>query len=249
MVFDDASAPLASAWIPRLGRGRVIITTLGGHWHGVQGCIDLSPMSGEEALCLLQLRLDLSESEVQQYAAPLPRLAQVLECWPLAIEVACGYLVSCVIGVDRLHVYTDTLIHRAADDERSVAAGYPRTLAAAVALSTERLISGARSRGLLQPTLATVAALCWLAPRRAPVHLALASAFVGPKNLPPAPGWVVFDEAQIPVREVIRELTDVSLMRYDEPLPARKEAFPGSADTVSMNAVLQDILARHLGLS
>ncbi|KMS76588.1 hypothetical protein ACM01_05310 [Streptomyces viridochromogenes] len=249
MVFDDASAPLASAWIPRRGQGRVIVTTLGGHWHGVQGRIDLSPMSGEEALCLLRLRLGLSESEVEQYAASLSRLAQVLECWPLAIEVACGYLVSCGIGVDRLPVYTDTLIHRAADDERSVPAGYPRTLAAAVALSTERLISGARSRGLLQPTLATVAALCWLAPRRAPVHLALASAFVGPKVLPPAPGWVVFDEAQVPVREVIRELTDVSLVRYDEPLPTRKEAFPGSDDTVSMNAVLQDILARHLGLS
>ncbi|MFG3016173.1 NB-ARC domain-containing protein [Streptomyces cinerochromogenes] len=164
MVFDDASAPLASAWIPRRGRGRVIVTTLGGHWHGVQGRIDLSPMSGEEALCLLRLRMDLSESEVEHYAASLSRLAQVLEYWPLAIEVACGYLVSCGIGVDRLPVYTDTLIHRAADDERSVPAGYPRTLAAAVALSTERLINGARSRGLLQPTLATVAALCWLAP-------------------------------------------------------------------------------------
>ncbi|MFG3590486.1 hypothetical protein [Streptomyces sp. NPDC047990] len=249
MVFDDASAPVARAWIPRSGRGRIIVTALGGHWHGVQGRIDLSPMSSEEALHLLQLRLDLSEGQVEQYASSLSGLAQVLECWPLAIEVACGYLVTCGIGVDRLPAYTNTLIHRAADDERLVPAGYPRTLAAAVALSTERLISSARSRGLLQPTLATVAALCWLAPRRAPVHLALASAFVGPTDLPPAPGWVVFDEAQVPVREVIRELTDVSLVRYDEPLPTRKEVFPGSEDTVSMNAVLQDILARHLGLS
>lgn len=249
MVFDDASSSATEAWIPRRGQGRVIITALGGHWRGVQGHIDLAPMSSEEALHLLRLRLGLSEGEAAQHASPLSDLARTLEYWPLAIEVACGYLVTCRIGVERLSSYTDTLIARAADDERSVPDGYPRTLAAAVALSVERLSGSARARGLLQTTLATVAALCWLGPRRAPVHLALASAFVGPQDLPPAPGWVVFDEAQVPVREVIRELLDVSLVRYDEPLLARGEIFPGSEDTVSMNAVLQDILIRQLGLS
>ncbi|MGI5372598.1 hypothetical protein [Streptomyces iakyrus] len=249
MVFDDASVSVASAWIPRRGRGRVIVTALGGHWRGVQGRIDLTPMSGDEALLLLRLRLGLSESEAALHASSLSDLVQTLEYWPLAIEVACGYLVTCRIAVERLSSYTETLIARAADDERSVPDGYPRTLAAAVALSMERLIGSARARGLLQTTLATVAALCWLAPRRAPVHLALASAFVGPQDLPPGPGWVVFDEAQVPVREVIRELLDVSLVRYDEPLPAREEAFPGSEDTVSMNAVLQDILVGQLRLT
>jgi hypothetical protein len=55
MVFDDASVSVASAWIPRRGRGRVIVTALGGHWRGVQGRIDLTPMSGDEALLLLRL--------------------------------------------------------------------------------------------------------------------------------------------------------------------------------------------------
>ncbi|MEU2624624.1 hypothetical protein ABZ642_42045 [Streptomyces sp. NPDC007157] len=249
MVFDDASVSVADAWIPRRGQGRVIVTALGGHWRGAQGRIELAPMSSEEALRLLRLRLGLSGSEADQHASSLSDLVRTLEYWPLAIEVACGYLVTCRIGVERLSSYTDTLIARAADDERSVPDGYPRTLAAAVALSMERLIGSARARGLLQTTLATVAALCWLGPRRAPVHLALASAFVGPQDLPPAPGWVVFDEAQVPVREVIRELLDVSLVRYDEPLPARGEVFPGSEDTVSMNAVLQGILIRQLRLT
>ncbi|MFI1035226.1 hypothetical protein [Streptomyces sp. NPDC020951] len=249
MVFDDASVSAARGWVPRRGRGRVIVTTLGGNWRGVQGRIELSPLGRDEALQLLRLRLELTEGQAAGHVSSLSRLARTLEYWPLAIEVACGYLVSCGIGVDRLAAYTDSLISRAADDEESVPSGYPRTLVAAVALSVERLSRGARARGLLQPTLAMLAALCWLGPRRAPVHLALASAFVGPEDLPPAPGWVVFDEAQIPVREVIRELLNVSLVRYDEPLPARAEAFPGSEDTVSTNAVLQTILARHLGLS
>ncbi|MFJ2607989.1 hypothetical protein ACIO13_23895 [Streptomyces sp. NPDC087425] len=249
MVFDDASVSVASAWIPRRGQGQVIVTALGGHWRGVQGRIDLAPMSSAEALHLLRLRLGLSESEAARNTSSLSELVRTLEYWPLAIEVACGYLVTCHIGVEQLSSYTDTLISRAADDERSVPDGYPRTLAAAVALSMERLIASAHGRGLLQTTLATVAALCWLGPRRAPVHLALASAFVGPQDLPPAPGWVVFDEAQVPVREVIRELLDVSLVRYDEPLPARGEAFPGSEDTLSMNTVLQDILIRQLQLT
>ncbi|MER5724691.1 NB-ARC domain-containing protein [Streptomyces sp. NPDC002418] len=249
MVLDDASASVAGAWIPRRGHGRVIVTALGGHWPRTDGLIGLEPMSREEALELLQLRLSVGAQQATEQASVLSQLADVLEHWPLAIEVACGYLVSCGVGVERIAAYTETLVHRAADDAQSVPAGYPRTLAAAVALTMERLISGAQGRGLLQPTLNTVAALCWLAPRRAPVHLAAACAFYEPENMPPSPRWLVFDETQIPIREVMRELLNVSLVRWDEPLPARGESVPGSEDTVSMNAVLQQIIARYLGMT
>ncbi|WP_432747206.1 ATP-binding protein [Streptomyces sp. JH002] len=249
MVFDDAGLRTAGAWLPRHGRGHVIVTTLGGNWRNAQGHIELGPMSGDEAMQLLRLRLALSEQEAADHQASLSQLAHTLEYWPLAIEVACGYLVSCEIHVSRLTAYSDTLLSRAADDEDSVPTGYPRTLAAAVALSVDRLIHGARAKNLLHETLTTLATLCWLGPRRAPVHLALAGAFATSEDVPAAPGWVIFDEAYVPVREVIRELLNVSLVRYDEPLPARAEFFPGSEDTVSMNAVLQLILAQHLQLS
>lgn len=249
MVFDDASVRTARAWLPRRGRGSVIVTSLGGNWRSVQGRIELGPMSSSEAMQLLNLRLGLDEQESALHKASLLQLAQTLEYWPLAIEVACGHLTTCEIHVDRLPAYTDTLLARAADDEESIPDGYPRTLTAAVALSVERLTRGAEARKLRQPTMATLAALCWLGPRRVPVHLALASAFVEPKDLPPAPGWVLFDETHIPVRQVIRELRNVSLVRYDEPLPAREEAFPGSEDTISMNGVLQLIVGQLLQLS
>ncbi|WP_107471483.1 NB-ARC domain-containing protein [Streptomyces sp. PTY087I2] len=249
MVLDDASASVAGAWVPRRGHGRVIVTALGGHWPRVDGRIDLEPMSREEALELLQLRLSVGVQEATEHASALSRLADVLENWPLAIEVACGYLVSCGVGVERIAAYTETLVHRAADDEQSVPAGYPRTLAAAVELTMERLMSSAQGRGLQQPTLDTVAALCWLAPRRAPVHLAAACAFYEPENMPPSPGWLVLDEARVPIREVMRELLNVSLVRWDEPLPSRREPFPGSDDTVSMNAVLQQIIPRYLRMT
>ncbi|GGT87747.1 NB-ARC domain-containing protein [Streptomyces violascens] len=246
MVLDDASQSVVGAWIPRQGRGRVIVTALGGHWPRVGGRIDLDPMSREEALELLQLRLSVGAQEAAEHASALSRLADVLEYWPLAIEVACGYLVSCGVGLDRIAAYSETLVHRAADDEQSVPAGYPRTLAAAVALTVDRLAISAQGRGLLQPTLVTVAALCWLAPRRVPVHLAAACAFYDPENMPPSPRWLVFDEVHVPVREVMRELLNVSLVRWDEPLPGRGESFPGSDDTVSMNSVLQQIIGRYL---
>ncbi|CUW25474.1 ATP-binding protein [Streptomyces reticuli] len=249
MVFDDATARTTRAWIPRRGRGAVVVTSLGGNWREARGIVELAAMRPAQAAELVRLRLGLSESEAALHDQAVQHLTQALECWPLAIEVACGYLVSCGIGVSRLAVYADTLLQRAADDEEAVPPGYPRTLAAAVALSVERLVDSARSRDLVEPTLAALAALCRLAPRRVPVHLALACALIGTEHLPPSPGWLVFDEAEHPVREVFRELTNVSLVRRDEPLPARQEAFPGSEDTVSMNAVLQVILARHLQLS
>ncbi|PVC82362.1 NB-ARC domain-containing protein [Streptomyces sp. CS014] len=249
MVFDDATAKSTRPWLPSLGRGGVIVTSLGGNWRNARGHVEVGALRDEQALELLRLRLELSDGEAAQHAEVVSRLAQALECWPLAIEVACGYLVSCGIGVHRLDSYADTLLQRAADDEDSVPSGYPRTLAAAVALSIERLITSAQARNLVQPTLSTLAALCWLAPRRIPVHLALACAIVDIEQLPSSPGWLVLDEVKHPVREVFRELTNVSLVRYDEPLPVRKEAFAGSEDTVSMNSVLQVILARHLGLA
>ncbi|MFI9175507.1 hypothetical protein [Streptomyces lincolnensis] len=249
MVLDDATAKTARAWIPRRGRGGVIVTSLGGNWRDARGRVELGAMSAEHAVQLLRLRLGLSDSEAAAYAEVVEHLAETLERWPLAIEVAAGYLVSCGIGVERLDAYADTLLQRAADDEEAVPPGYPHTLAAAVALSVDRLVDSARGRGLMEPTLSTLAALCWLAARRIPVHLAMACAFVGLEHLPPSPGWLVLDEAEQPVREVFRELTNVSLVRFDEPLPVRGESFPGSEDTVSMNTVLQVIVARHLHLS
>ncbi|MGW2305428.1 NB-ARC domain-containing protein [Streptomyces sp. NPDC001809] len=249
MVFDDAAAKPTRPWLPGRGRGAVVVTSLGGNWRHARGRVEVGALSDEQAVELLRLRLELSEDAADRYAEVVSRLAEALERWPLAIEVACGYLMECGIGVARLDAYADTLLQRAADDEDSVPYGYPRTLAAAVALSVERLVASARPRGLVEPTLSTLAALCWLAPRRIPVHLALASAIVGVEQLPRSPGRLVLDEVEHPVREVFRELTHVSLVRYDDPLPARTEAFAGSEDTVSMNSVLQVVLARHLGLS
>ncbi|MFJ7988501.1 hypothetical protein [Streptomyces sp. NPDC096351] len=249
MVFDDATAKSTRPWLPGLGRGAVVVTSLGGNWRHARGRVEIGALSDDQAVELLRLRLELTEDDAARHAEVVSRLAEALERWPLAIEVACGYLLGCGIGVQRLDAYADTLLQRAADDEDSVPYGYPRTLAAAVALSVERLVASARTKGLVEPTLSTLAALCWLAPRRIPVHLALASAVVGVEQLPPSPGRLFLDEAEHPVREVFRELTNVSLVRYDDPLPVRTEAFPGSEDTVSMNSVLQVVLARHLDLS
>jgi hypothetical protein len=247
MVFDDASEREVTAWLPRRGRGQVIVTSLGGSWRVASQRLDLGPMRAEEAALLLQARLHLTAQEALAHEGVLSQLADLLEYWPLAIEVACGYVVSCAIPVARLGGYMHTLLERAADDRDSRPPGYPRTLVAAVRLSLERMIEAAGAKGLEHLALGTLAAMCWLNPRRVPVHLAMACVVVSAADADfESPGRILIDEAALPVREVIRELLNVSLVRYDQPLPATAEAFAGSEDTVTMNAVLQQILARLL---
>ncbi len=98
MVLDDATARTARAWVPRRGRGAVVVTSLGGNWREARGLVELGAMRGDQAVELTRLRLGLSDSEAAQHAETVEHLTQTLECWPLAIEVACGYLVSCRVG-------------------------------------------------------------------------------------------------------------------------------------------------------
>ncbi|WNI14075.1 hypothetical protein [Actinacidiphila sp. ITFR-21] len=247
MVFDDGVPAAALSWMPIRGRGHVLVTSLTGNWRGAGAVVEVSPMSVEDGVALLEARLRLPAAHGAGPA--LTALVQALECWPLAIVIAGGYLTSCRIDVSRLPAYTRTILARALDDPEAVPAGYPHTLVAAIRVSLERLRASAEARGLLGPTANALAALCWLAPHRIPVHLALACAFIPADEIPLPRGRALLDEADSPVREIIRELAGVSFIQHAEPLPARAELFPGSEDTVTMNAVLQSVLARELDMT
>lgn len=238
IVFDDAFQS-AQAWLPRLGDGDVLITSIeAAGWHRVDGHVEVSPMTEDEAMRLVALRLGSEALNSEPRKAALRDLVDVLGSWPLAIELAAAYIVTCGLDLDRLEEYQRTLMTRALDDRRSLPQGYPRTLVAAVKLSVNRLVSEATRSGdgeLLAP-LAAVFMSC-LAPTRIPLHLIMACVRA-PGNEAP----VVVSEERYPVHEVMRSLVNVSFVRYDRPLTTRVALKAGNNATVSMNAVLHGII-------
>lgn len=247
LVFDDAAPASVDTWIPRLGRGDVLFTSIdSAGWHTMPR-ISLARMDHAQAVELLTRRLLLNDETAAAYQEDLHALAETLEGWPLAIELACGYMRSCQIPVERLEHFRTLLLERALADRRSKPSGYPRTLSATVELSLDRLAQNTAEDGELPHQVRELLGfLCHFASRRIPVHLAMASAFIPPDIVPAGKAAVVLDEATVPVREIIRALMQVSFVRYAEPLPSRQSEFAGSDDTVSMNTVLQQLLRQHL---
>ncbi|TQF04394.1 hypothetical protein E6W39_21935 [Kitasatospora acidiphila] len=247
LVFDDAAPGPIQAWFPRLGRGQVLVTSLSRSWRGVHEHIETEALLAEEALQLLVLRLELDATQAVQHRSDLVELVEALGRWPLAIELAAGYLVTCGIDPTRIGEYRSRLLSSALDDDKALPVGYPKTLVAAVNLSLERLHTGARDRPeVLGGCSGLLSALCYFAPQRIPLHLAFASAFVPSEALRHSKSVVLIDEASSPLREILRELFGVSFVRPDAPLPVGQDQVPvpGSDDTLSMNTVLQLILRR-----
>ncbi|MFE5844275.1 hypothetical protein ACFQ7N_21895 [Streptomyces niveus] len=247
LIFDDASPATADPWIPRLGRGDVLITSIdSAGWHQTLS-VGIARMNHAQAVELLTRRLLLSDEAATAHREGLASLAETLEGWPLAIELACGYMRTCAIPVERLDHYRSLLLDRALHDRRSVPSGYPRTLAATVELSLERLAQNTADDSEFPHQVQEVLGfLCHFAPQRIPVHLAMVSAFIHPDAVPDGKEAVFLDESTVPVREIIRSLIQVSFVRYAEPLPVLFPQFPGSDDTVSMNTVLQHLLRQRL---
>ncbi|KUM75417.1 ATP-binding protein [Streptomyces griseorubiginosus] len=248
IVFDDAFADMVAAWIPRLGCGDVLITSIddaGWTWAGHRVAMDR--MSTDLACELMTRRLAITGSDAERHRGALASLAEALEGWPLAMELACGYLRSCGIPIDRIDQYRQTLLTRALDDRFSVPHGYPRTLVAAVDVSLTRLVHLLAGHQLLSRQVREVLGyLTNFAPQRIPIHLAVVSAFFAPEDVPSTPLPTAIDEEDLPIREIFRALVKVSFVRYAEPLPPlSSNSLVGIDDTVSMNAVLQQILRQY----
>ncbi|GGZ01611.1 hypothetical protein GCM10010385_59000 [Streptomyces geysiriensis] len=248
LVLDDAFADTVVRWIPRIGRGDVLITSIdNAGWSWALRRIVVDRMNVDQSCELMSRRLTLSYKEARSHRNALVSLAESLEGWPLAIELACGYLRSCDIPVDRVGQYREALLARALDDRFSVPYGYPRTLVAAVDLSLARLVRLLDGQQLLSRQVREVLGyLTNFAPQRIPVHLAVLSAFFSPDAVPETPLPTAVDEDDFPLREIFRALVKVSFVRYAEPLaPLSSKHTEGIDDTVTMNAVLHQILRQH----
>ncbi|WP_432194274.1 hypothetical protein [Streptomyces sp. bgisy027] len=164
---------------------------------GAMPRVAVSRMSHAQAIELRTRRLRLDEKTAAVWRDDLDALSEALEGWPLAIELACGYMRTCQIPVERLEHFRILLLDRALADRRSKPAGYPRTLAATVELSLERLAhnTSADDGELPNQVHEILGLLCNFAAQRIPVHLAMACAFISPDIVPagkvvrPCPCW------------------------------------------------------------
>ncbi|MGV5031601.1 hypothetical protein ACVB8X_03580 [Streptomyces sp. NRAIS4] len=255
MVFDDARAKEVDIWLPDLGSGDVLITSIdSAAWNRCNAKLAVGSMDLPEATCLIRNRLRMSAAEAHEFDQQICSLALALECWPLALELACGYIESCEMPIASIGEYLESLKKRALGDSFSVPRGYPRTLIAAIHLSMRHASELARREGqeVQHALLQIIGACCFFNSQRIPIHLATVSALVDPTEIKTASGSITIDEngSDIPVREVIRLLTRVSFARYDAPLDRIDDRSDAKADdTITLNSVVQEILRSIFSLN
>lgn len=249
LVIDNASDPrLAQSWIPATGDGHIILTAIDATARYRSATVlDVGAMTDEQAMTLLARRFDLppmSELPLDQRAR-LRQLASALGNYPLALELAAGYLDSLGLGLRDLDAYLERLKIRSLADEQSVPADYPRTLVAAVSLCLDRLTARGRSTGgeAAHLALGMIGYAAYLASRQQPVHLLAAAVVIDPDNTDRPLGPLLLDPAAYPVDEATRELRRFSLVTYDADLPQKTDSLQvGSERTVAVNTVIQDVL-------
>jgi transcriptional regulator with XRE-family HTH domain len=157
LIFDNASGPAdVMPWLPGDG-GHVLITSRQSGWDEVATPVEVDVLIRAESIEMLQRRAPgLTEADAGRLAAALGDL-------PLAIAQAAGFMASTGTPASQ---YQDMLQTRAGHLlDLAVPGSYPRSLAAATALTATRLAAD-------DPAAAQLASLCaFLAPEPIPEDL------------------------------------------------------------------------------
>ncbi|MGB3943982.1 MAG: tetratricopeptide repeat protein [Methanothrix sp.] len=135
LILDDAPSPSAlKAHLPESASrgGDVIITSSrGGSWSGTTAAaIEVGPLEPSEAASFLLKRTG------QEDPAASVSLAELMEGFPLALEVAAGYIRWTGISLSR---YFNLYERRLGEISGKTGPGYPETLAAALDISMEQV--------------------------------------------------------------------------------------------------------------
>ncbi|MFJ4917452.1 hypothetical protein [Streptomyces sp. NPDC088726] len=253
LIFDNVAATRqAEPWVPKAGRGDVILTTLNAATHlGTGEVVQVSAMERNESVQLLTRRLQLSDLEKASWTHALDRLAGELGDWPLALELGAGYLYTCGMGLDQVDHYLSALKLRSFSDEEMVPHGYPRTLIAAHSMCIDKLqerIQPGPGLDVANVGLQMFYAAAYLASHQIPAHLLLAAAISRVEDLDPEHrGPVLIPPDVVNIGEALRELARFSLIKNDLPLPPTYgETLPGADRSLSINTVSQELMRERL---
>ncbi|SDK52803.1 hypothetical protein SAMN05216298_0416 [Glycomyces sambucus] len=249
MVCDNAEDPGSlSTWLPSVGRGDVIITSLNAAAnYGRTRVIEVGTLSEAEGEQLLRNRLP--ESWRNADPEDLRALREISEGWPLAIELIAGYIATCGIDPAGVSEYVVALRRRALDDHGALPSGYPRTLTAAINMCLDPFIrrwqQDPDSPNAALP-IAMLTATAYLGSRRIPTQMVAASFFHDYEHtsrVPPGEGASYIDAPAFALGETIRELRRFSLVAFDEPFPPEQGRDAAVyVQTMQVNSIVQDLL-------
>ncbi|MFB7052031.1 NB-ARC domain-containing protein [Streptomyces vinaceus] len=264
MVVDNASdRRRLLPWLPTGGQGHVIITSTNqSSWATHPRRVNVAQLTTDEAVSLVRLRLSADDalwSETHERVAT--ELVRNLEHWPLAIELACGYLAGCGLGLAEVPRYLEIIRDRALDDEQSVPPDYPRTLVAAILVALRRIAHAStdeRQQGTSGAALASIIAASYMASRQIPLQLMVAAAVLPRESVLRSglKGPMVMVESpqnSLSVLEIHRALRSESLVQRGEPLSAgapHRQDGPDHDDeideTISINEIVQHVVRGRL---
>jgi hypothetical protein len=154
----------------------------------------------------------------------LEHLAEELECWPLALKLACAYLRG-GYGIDGIPGYLRTMKIASLRDPDLVPPRYPRPLVQAIELCVQRIQGRLASADpaaawAARTALEALQVSGYLASRQIPVYLVTSAVEVEPgEDAFRGYGPVVADRPGRPPVSAVRALRWQSLVETDEHLP------------------------------
>lgn len=218
IVFDNApDAHVVSPWLPVRGHADVIVTSTNSAAWSTWRRVDVGVMAEDEAVDVIRLRLQLGSLTGEQHDDAV-RLVTALDCWPLAVELACAFLVGSGRQLGFTDEYLRLLTGRVIDDPALVPAEYRShpTLLQAVFVALDAVEARGRSAsGLAAAALLDV--LAYLPPRSAPIKLAGRVALVAAgRRAPPSGPLLEGDAVDLAIDDAVGHLAAASLVQpYD----------------------------------
>ena len=165
VVFDNATGPVeVRNWLPQ-GPGHVIVTSRHPHWEQVAAALPVDVFTRAESVALLRRLAPTLGAELAD------QISDLLGDLPLAITQAGGVVAESGIGGN---AYLAELHHHAATVmAHGQAPGYPRSLAAAIQISVDKVAAEDRAAAQL------IWVCAMLAPEPVPLDLLFPAALDG----------------------------------------------------------------------
>ncbi|MEU6026964.1 NB-ARC domain-containing protein [Streptomyces tauricus] len=255
MIIDNVvDRRLVDPWIPTSGRGHVLITSTNQvSWATQRAKVAIQSMTPDQATELIRMRLHHEgdwDADSERTAAAL---AEQLEYWPLAMELACGHLAGCEFGLREAGLYLRQIRDLALNDRDAIPRGYPETLVGAIRLALQRLMDKEELQPASEGAAHALFPAAYFASRQIPIWLLYFSTLMSSDNAVrsglrhPA---VFGPQAKVPftAHEMHRALRAESLARRDEPLctlPQQEWSTAhceGVDDTINVNEIVQHVV-------
>ncbi|MFC5147044.1 NB-ARC domain-containing protein [Streptomyces aureoversilis] len=255
MIIDNViDRRLVQPWMPSSGRGHILITSTNQvSWATHSARVAVQVMTPDQATALIQMRLGEQEGWDARSERTAAALAERLEYWPLAMELACGYLAGCEFGLSEADAYLEQIRDLALNDRYSIPHGYPETLVGTIRLALQRLMNKQELQPASDGAAYALFPAAYFASRQIPIWLLYFATLMSSEDAARAglrhPA-VLGPSATVPftAHEMHRALRTESLAQRDEPLCTLPQEqwsaahCEGVDDTISVNEIVQHVI-------